>query len=355
MIRHRVHSKPQRCIDRRVFQQRYFLHELVFAESNSKTASDQLHYSDSSRPVLRPGRDARWVSSRFSTLRKRKRGCSGKVGGTPNAVEQAVFIKAASFSCHSDWCANAKDKEEELDRRHCLWPHRKGAWSAALRRALDSGKGQRRERSGRGVVSPAFPGARTHLHPSPVQPRLRLSLGIFCLESTGSPTHHFADVGRSHRSGQSTSGRTLLGASPCRLQLEATKRTSWEHVCFGQASARLTSSQTALLSQGSKLLLSSCFLVTQMSWKRKRSCTADALCRRDRPGEEDKAFLPRFLLQEIIFAHCAFDDIYPNQPRLLLNLMCRTDWLRLRGNAGTECAILPIRRLSRANISATAR
>ena len=37
----------------------------------------------------------------------------------------------------------------------------------------------------------------------------------------------------------------------------------------------------------------------------------------DGPGEDAIQFLPRFLLREIIFAHCPLDDLYPNQPRLL--------------------------------------
>ena len=31
----------------------------------------------------------------------------------------------------------------------------------------------------------------------------------------------------------------------------------------------------------------------------------------DGSGEDVKPFLPRFLLQETIFAHCPFDDLYP--------------------------------------------
>ena len=37
----------------------------------------------------------------------------------------------------------------------------------------------------------------------------------------------------------------------------------------------------------------------------------------DGPGEDVIPFLPRFFPREIIFAHCPFDDLYPNQPRLL--------------------------------------
>ena len=63
------------------------------------------------------------------------------------------------------------------------------------------------------------------------------------------------------------------------------------------------------------------------------------------PGEDVKPFLPRFLLQDIIFAHCPVDDLYPNQLRLRGNLLCRMDWLH-RGIARTEGAILPIREIA---------
>ena len=66
----------------------------------------------------------------------------------------------------------------------------------------------------------------------------------------------------------------------------------------------------------------------------------------DGPGEELILFLPRFWLQETNFTHCPYDDLHPNQPRRRGNLLCRTDWLRLRGIAGTECAILPIREVA---------
>ena len=60
----------------------------------------------------------------------------------------------------------------------------------------------------------------------------------------------------------------------------------------------------------------------------------------------DPPFIPRFLLLEIIFAHSPYDDLAPNQPRLQENLLCRADWLYLRGIAATECAILPMRELA---------
>ena len=53
-------------------------------------------------------------------------------------------------------------------------------------------------------------------------------------------------------------------------------------------------------------------------------------------------FQPRFLLQEIIFAHSP----HFSQPRSQRNLLCRADLVSLRGIAGCECAILPIREIA---------
>ena len=46
------------------------------------------------------------------------------------------------------------------------------------------------------------------------------------------------------------------------------------------------------------------------------------------PRADATLFLPRFLLREIIFAHCPY-VLYFLQPRLRGNLLCRTDWLFL--------------------------
>ena len=53
-----------------------------------------------------------------------------------------------------------------------------------------------------------------------------------------------------------------------------------------------------------------------------------------------------FLLQEIIFAHCPYDNLYFNQPRLRGNLLCRAEWLCLRGIASCECAIFSFREIA---------
>ena len=62
-------------------------------------------------------------------------------------------------------------------------------------------------------------------------------------------------------------------------------------------------------------------------------------------SEEDRPFLPR-LLQEIIFAHNPYEGVFHNRPNLQENLLCRSDWLRLRGTSETECMILPVRELA---------
>ena len=82
-----------------------------------------------------------------------------------------------------------------------------------------------------------------------------------------------------------------------------------------------------------------------------RQCTGSRVCRdtdhRDEESsEEDRPFLPRFLLQEIISAHRPYEGVFHNRPSLQGNLLCRSDWLRLRGIAETECMILPVRELA---------
>ena len=113
-----------------------------------------------------------------------------------------------------------------------------------------------------------------------------------------------------------------------------------------------------------------CLWVQIMPWKRKKCWTADALCRLDpsltpqhdseldlgspkaliprdeEASEEDRPFLPRFLLQEIIFAHIPYERVFHNRPSLQGNFLCRSDWLRLRGIAETECMILPVQELA---------
>ena len=58
--------------------------------------------------------------------------------------------------------------------------------------------------------------------------------------------------------------------------------------------------------------------------------------RRDEFDVDAAPFQPRFLLQELIFAHCPFLQ----RPYVRGNLVCRSDWVSLR--AGCECTILPL-------------
>ena len=84
--------------------------------------------------------------------------CSGE-GVVPKTRSNKLFwSRQQVFVGHSDWCANVMEETEELDSRHFLRLHWKGAWSAALRRALGSGRIQRRDCCGRGDVSAAFSG-----------------------------------------------------------------------------------------------------------------------------------------------------------------------------------------------------
>ena len=61
--------------------------------------------------------------------------------------------------------------------------------------------------------------------------------------------------------------------------------------------------------------------------------------RNDESDADAVPFLPRFVLQELIFAHC------PHQPRSPIrgNFLNKSDWLSLRGIEGLECDVLPVR------------
>ena len=68
-----------------------------------------------------------------------------------------------------------------------------------------------------------------------------------------------------------------------------------------------------------------------------RSTTANwvSISRDEESSEEDMPFLPRFLLQAIIFAHSPYGGLFSNWPSLQGNLLCRSDWLRFRGISET--------------------
>ena len=74
-----------------------------------------------------------------------------------------------------------------------------------------------------------------------------------------------------------------------------------------------------------------------------RQRTGSRISRDEESSEEDRPFLPRFWLQEIILAHSPYEGVFHNWPSLQGNLLCRSDSLRLRGIAETECVILPPR------------
>ena len=89
--------------------------------------------------------------------------CSGEVSGAKDAVEQAVFVKAASFCPPLGLVCKEGGAGQQI-----LSAASREAWSAALRRALGPGRRQRRDCCRHGVVSAAFSSAATHLHPPPV-------------------------------------------------------------------------------------------------------------------------------------------------------------------------------------------
>ena len=153
-------------------------------------------------------------------------------------------------------------------------------------------------------------------------------------------------------------------ADPRRLTLGATQRTGRVRVCFDEVRVRFTRFETAVC-----LKAASCGLVPlvdQMSRKRKRSWTADALCRMDADCDPmsiceqgDRLSLGTNSEQRRAHAktpHRSYRDFccrrlssrtvrttifIPTSRASRGNLLCRADWLCLRGIAGTECAILP--------------
>ena len=127
-------------------------------------ATDQLHDPDSSRLVRRPGSGSVRAGS--------PPGCPHCGNGSSrvlvrtrgkDTVEQAVFVKAASFSDHSDTCVNAMEKTEKLDGTHFTT-------TSSLQTQCRSA---------------TFTDAGNHLHPPPVPASVASLRG-----STGSPRGH---------------------------------------------------------------------------------------------------------------------------------------------------------------------
>ena len=57
-------------------------------------------------------------------------------------------------------------------------------------------------------------------------------------------------------------------------------------------------------------------------------------------------FMPRFLLQHVIFDHGLIDGLGPDQPRQEGNLLCRKDWIQLRRISLSEWVILPVQEVA---------
>ena len=132
--------EDDRCIDTGVSQQPYLLHELVFACSQPPPQQPQISYTFLTQ--------ADWCAVR--TVARCELGLLlvvNTVGnGGASVLVRAVVPKMRSnnlflsrqhvFPDHSDRCANAMVKEEELDSRHFLRPQTKGSWSFTRRRAF---------------------------------------------------------------------------------------------------------------------------------------------------------------------------------------------------------------------------
>ena len=104
--------------------------------------------------------------------------------------------------------------------------------------------------------------------------------------------------------------------------------------------------------------------------KRKKCRTADALCRldpsltpqydseldlgspealipRDEESSEEEQTVPTEMLVARDYLRAQpVEGVFHNRPCLQVNLLCRSDWLRMRGIAETECMILPVRELA---------
>ena len=150
-------------------------------------------------------------------------------------------------------------------------------------------------------------------------------------------------------------------APPCRPRLEATHQTKRVHARGSLACARPTRPRTAvcpkpaihiLVLRGpngmekekkldSRCIVSLGFRLCSRGRQRtgNRASLGTDPTHREGPGDDVTPFLPRFLQQEVIIAHSPYDDLQEN-------LLCRADWLCLRGIAATELAILPTRELA---------
>ena len=161
---------------------------------------------------------------------------------------------------------------------------------------------------------------------------------------------------------------TFRSDGPCWSLPMATQTTQEVCVRGGRSSVYLLQSPAAVPLKPDTWLY--CVSWCPTCHGKKRCWTADALCRLDssfapqhdseqdhgspeavivsgeEPSEDDKPFLPRFLLHEIIFAHSPCEGVGPNQPRRQRNLLCRADWLCLRKLQKQNARSSPIRELA---------
>ena len=199
------------CIDTGVFQQPYLLHELVLARSPPPPPCPQISHTILSQ--------ADWCVVRAVASCELGPGSSHCGNGCACVLVKSAVPKTPSKKLfwprqqvvvgHLDWCATVKEKK--------------------LRRALGSGRRQRRNCCGCAVVAAAFSGAGTHLHPSPVSASLA-ALWEFSLQNRlalreghcSTRTDHCATLRRCSR-GPSSSGE----CSSARRSLPATLRHAW--------------------------------------------------------------------------------------------------------------------------------
>ena len=191
----------------------------------------------------------------------------------------------------------------------------------------------------------------------PYQPWLRLSGNFLCRvdclpreRHRPTRTDHSADLGGSQ--GAAAVGKAAQGSAPRRAGPPLTRayaRMFWSGVHPSH------STSNSRLSQTSHFFTFWCFCAEVWMCLDSDCAPVDDSEQDLAPPEapfphggglgEDTPLLPRFLLQEIIFAHSPYEVIIPSS-RAFRGIWCRTDWLCLRGIAATECAILPTRELA---------
>ena len=201
------------------------------------------------------------------------------------------------------------EKEKKLGRGRFLSsrcrPQVPGYQRARDRSCLGAGSKQRRTRCKRGAVPTAF---------SP-------AAACLCSLSVSAPA-----VSRWESSTQSG---LAFSVRDCRLRMCCSADPRDCHLSKmqqQQQAGRAPARRTLLAPEAPNVLQCKATKTVFQSDRRNNEHDADAV-----------PFLPRFPLQELVFAHC------PHQPPIRGNLRNRADWLSLRGIAGVGCNILPIR------------